>query len=152
MFSSTAEYTLRAVVYLATNRPGLRNSESIAEKTKVPAAYISKILKDLVEAGIVTSRRGPNGGFALARDPQAITVLEVVNAADPIQRIRTCPLGIPTHGSNLCLLHKKLDSAIGLVEEALASSTIADMIEPVGGGSKCLFPTVSVKPARKSSR
>src|SRR6185369_4554602 len=95
MFSSTAEYALRAVVYLVTNREGLRGSQEIAAATKVPGGYISKILKDLVGAGIVESRRGPNGGFALARPPDRITVLEVIRAADRFDRILTCPLGIP---------------------------------------------------------
>ncbi len=144
MFSSTAEYALRAVVYLATHREGLSSSQVIAEATKVPPGYISKILKDLVEAGIILSRRGPSGGFELARDPEKLTVLDVVNAADPIQRIVTCPLGIPSHGTNLCRLHRKLDNAIATVEKALASSTIQEMVEPQSGG-KCTFPTVSAK-------
>src|SRR5690242_1540240 len=101
MFSSTAEYALRAVVFLATSRDGLCGSQAIAEGTKVPSKYISKILSDLVEAGVVTSRRGPNGGFALARTPESISVLEVVNAVDPIRRIESCPLGIPAHGTSL---------------------------------------------------
>jgi len=152
MFSSTAEYALRAVVYLATHRDGLIGSEEIAARTKVPAAYLSKVLKDLVVGGIILSQRGPRGGFQLAREPSALTVLEVLNAADPIQRIRTCPLGIPTHGTNLCRLHRKLDNAIAEVEKTLAASTIADMIEPSDAGSKCMFPTLSARPAGRSRR
>jgi Rrf2 family protein len=142
VFSSTAEYALRAIVHLAMNREGLSSSQAIADSTKVPPKYISKILNDLVEARLVTSRRGPHGGFSLAREPQRISVLDVVNAVDPIRRIETCPLGIPTHGHNLCRLHRKLDDTIALVESTLASASILDMTEPARTGSKCLFPTI----------
>jgi Rrf2 family protein len=142
LFSSTAEYALRGIVYLATNREGLWSSQAIADATKVPPKYISKILNDLVSAGLIISRRGPNGGFALAREPEQISILDVVNAVDPIRRIETCPLGIPTHGHNLCRLHRKLDDTIALVEEALRSSSIIEMTETSKGGSKCLFPTI----------
>jgi Rrf2 family protein len=146
LFSSTAEYALRAVVYLATSRGGLCGSRTIARATRVPPRYVSKILRDLVEAGIVGSRRGPHGGFLLARDARAISVLEVVNAVDPLERILTCPLGIPTHGRHLCRLHRRLDDTIKIVEETLASASITDMIEPSEAGSPCLFPTVRGAP------
>lgn len=142
MFSSTAEYALRAVVYLATNRDVMWNSQAIADATKVSPKYISKILNDLVGAGLVTSQRGRNGGFVLAREPASISVLDVVNAVDPIRRIETCPLGIPSHGRDLCRLHRKLDDAIGLVEQALRSASILEMTGPVDSGAECVFPTV----------
>ncbi len=142
MFSSTAEYALRAVVYLATNRSGLSNSQAIATGTQVPPKYISKVLKDLVEAGVVASRRGPNGGFVLAREPDRISVLDVVNAVDPIRRIESCPLGIPSHGRNLCRLHRKLDDTIALVEDTLRSALITDMTDIARSKNTCVFPTI----------
>lgn len=142
MFSSTAEYALRAAVFLVIHREQLSSSQTIAQTTKVPPKYLSKILNDLVEAGIVSSRRGPNGGFILTRDPADISVLQVVNAVDPIKRIATCPLGIPSHGKNLCRLHRKLDDSIKHVEETLAAASILEMAEPSPARSDCVFPTV----------
>jgi Rrf2 family protein len=150
MFSSTAEYALRAVVFLATQGEKLSSSHVIAEVTKVPAGYLSKVLKDLADAGVVTSQRGPRGGFSLAKPADQLTVLDVINAVDRIQRIRKCPLGIPSHGTHLCRLHQKLDDAIALIEDAFGSSTIAEMVEPTKAGSKCLFPTI--KGARPAAR
>lgn len=140
MFSSTAEYALRAVVYLATHREGLWSSRTIAEGTKVPPKYISKIMNDLVVAGVVVSRRGPHGGFGLAREPERISVLDVVNAVDPIRRIETCPLGIESHGTNLCRLHRKLDDTIALVEQTLRTSSIVEMTEGITARGACVFP------------
>jgi Rrf2 family nitric oxide-sensitive transcriptional repressor len=149
MFSNTAEYALRAAVYLATASEGLRTSQFIAEATKVPAGYLSKILKDLADAGIVVSQRGPNGGFSLARPADEITALEVVNAVDPIVRIRKCPLGLPAHADCLCPLHQKLDDAIAVIERALASSTIAEMVDTARGTNKaCAFPAAAPAPVK----
>lgn len=158
MFSSTAEYALRAVVHLATSPDQRENSQTIAAATKVPPGYLSKILKDLAEAGIVLSQRGPTGGFTLARPPSEITVLDVINAVDPIKRIRVCPLGNPAHGANLCRLHRKLDDAIAGIEKAFATSTIAEMLEPARPSRSCAFPVatapqpVRVNRPRNSSR
>jgi Rrf2 family transcriptional regulator, nitric oxide-sensitive transcriptional repressor len=141
MFSQTAEYALRAAVFLAGRPEGLFSSQVIAETTKVPAGYLSKVLQDLVEAGIVRSQRGPNGGFALDRPAAGISVLEVINAVDPIQRIHSCPLGLKEHATQLCKLHLALDGAIATIESALQSSTLADMLNPATPG-KPVFPTV----------
>lgn len=148
MFSSTAEYALRAVVQLATETDSALTAQRIAEVTRVPAGYLSKIMQDLARAGIVNSQRGPNGGFTLARHASRLTVLDVVNAVDPIQRIRVCPLALPEHGKNLCRLHKKLDDAIATVEEMFSASTIEEMMTPTRSGSRCLFPTLDRKPIK----
>lgn len=145
MISSTAEYALRAIVHLATCPPTRGEpltSQRIAEKTKVPAGYMSKVLQDLARAGIVHSQRGPNGGFTLARGPEEITILDVMNAVDPIKRILICPLGLPEHGTKLCALHQRLDDAIAHVEELFANSRISDMMKPSRAGTRCMFPTV----------
>lgn len=148
VISNTAEYALRAVVHLATHGDQPSTAQQIAEMTHVPAGYISKVLQDLVKAGIAHSQRGPNGGFILAAPPEKLSVLDVVNAVDPIQRIRECPLKLPAHGRNLCVLHQRLDDAIAAVEQMFARSTIAEMIKPSRAGSKCLFPTIDGEHAR----
>jgi Rrf2 family transcriptional regulator, nitric oxide-sensitive transcriptional repressor len=133
MFSSTTEYALRASVFLASMKGESASSERIAESTKVPAGYISKVMRDLVVAGLVESQRGPNGGFTLARDPSAITVLDVVDAVTPLQRIQSCPLGNPSH-LNLCPLHRRLDEAIASIQDAFRKTTLAEVSEPSAKG------------------
>src|SRR5689334_11414008 len=118
MFSNTAEYALRAVMHLASRADQARTAKEISEVGRIPVGYASKVLQDLAQAGIVDSRRGPNGGFRLARPPGDITVLEVINAVDPIQRITKCPLNLPEHATKLCRLHQEIDNAIAVVENA----------------------------------
>ena len=129
MFSQTQEYALRAVVWLAQHPDsGPVGHQRIAEDTTVPASYLSKVLQALARAGVVNSKRGIGGGFQLARDPDELTVLEVVNAVDPLRRITTCPLGLKTHQHKLCPMHHRLDEALGLVEEALGNSIISELL------------------------
>lgn len=125
MLSQTIEYALRAMTYLATLPEGASISSSIiARETKVPQGYLSKVLRDLVVADLVVSQRGPNGGFTLARPASQITILDVVNAVEPLKRIASCPLGNPKH-ITLCPLHQRLDRAMDMVEKEFKSTTLA---------------------------
>jgi Rrf2 family nitric oxide-sensitive transcriptional repressor len=129
MISQTVEYALRAMVRLAEFEPGqAASSETLAMLTQAPAGYLSKVLRDLVVAGLVTSQRGPSGGFALARSASQITMLDVVNAVDEIPRIRECPLGNPAH-VKLCPLHQRIDRALDLVEREFRRTTLAEVVE-----------------------
>src|SRR5260370_181202 len=101
MFSQTVEYALRAVVHLADQTPSARATDQIAAATLVPKAYLSKVLQGLCHAQIVQSKRGLGGGMALTKLPSDLTILEVVNAVEPIGRIRECPLGLTAHGVRL---------------------------------------------------
>jgi Rrf2 family protein len=127
MISQTAEYALRAIVFLASQGGEARTVQQIAAATKVPAGYLSKVMQGLQRAGLVHSQRGLHGGFTLRVAADRLTVYDVVQAVDPIRRIERCPLGLKGH-VNLCPLHRRLDHAIGLVEEALRASTIAELL------------------------
>ncbi len=129
MFSQTTQYAIRAVVMLSYETEGAPlGNAALSETTKIPASYLSKVLQGLVRAGIVESRRGVGGGFKLAKDPEQLTLLDVVNAVEPIPRIKGCPLGLKSHCKKLCSVHARLDQAMAQVETVLAESTIADLL------------------------
>src|SRR6185312_12271399 len=117
MISQTAEYALRAIVYLA-GQGEPQTTQQIATTTRVPAGYLSKVLQSLARSGLVHSQRGLHGGFTLTKSPKQLTVWEVIDAVDPIQRIKSCPLGLRSHGVNLCPMHKRLDDALAQMEKA----------------------------------
>ncbi|MCA9059663.1 MAG: Rrf2 family transcriptional regulator [Planctomycetaceae bacterium] len=129
MISQTAEYALRAIVYLADQAGVCCTTAKISEGTQIPAGYLSKVMQQLSRGGIVNSQRGLHGGFTLVKGANQLTALEVINAVDPIQRFSECPLRIPSHGPSLCPLHQKLDDAGGLLEEAFGGTTIAALID-----------------------
>jgi Rrf2 family transcriptional regulator, nitric oxide-sensitive transcriptional repressor len=127
MLSKTAEYALRAAVWLAQSPDEPASADHLAVVTKVPRRYLHKVVQDLVHTGLVRSQPGPGGGYALARRPEKITILDVVNAVAPLERIRHCPLGLPSH-TKLCPLHKELDRVYAHAEEALSRVTLAQLV------------------------
>jgi Rrf2 family nitric oxide-sensitive transcriptional repressor len=143
MISQTAEYALRAIVYLA-DQGEARTTQQIAAATRVPSSYLSKVMQSLTRAGVVNSQRGLHGGFTLVKSPDDVSVWEVIDAVDPIQRIRFCPLGLQAHGIRLCPLHKRLDDALAMVETAFRDSTLGDLIrEPSKSKPLCEFPNLA---------
>lgn len=135
MLSQTAEYALRAMVFLASKGKIPQTTQAVALETGVPAGYLSKILKTLVRAGLVLSQRGIHGGYVLERRPREVNLLEIVNAVDPPTKIEKCPLGRASHGERLCPLHRRLNDALESVEKVLESSSLEDMLAESGSSS-----------------
>jgi Rrf2 family nitric oxide-sensitive transcriptional repressor len=127
MLPKTAEYALRAVVWLAANPDRREPAEPLAARTKVPRRYLHKVLQSLAQAGIVESQSGPGGGYSLCVPPEELTILAVVNTVAPLERIRHCPLGLPSH-TRLCPLHKELDRVYGEIEKAFGRVTVAELL------------------------
>ena len=127
MLSKTAEYALRAAVWLAQSPDQPSAADQLAEVTRVPRRYLHKVLQDLVRAKLVTSQSGPRGGYSLAVDPAKVTILDVVTATAPLERIRHCPLGLPSH-TRLCPLHKELDRVYANAEQALGNVTLDQLL------------------------
>lgn len=81
-----ADYAVRAVLYLARNGDQRTATSMIAEKQRIPPSFLAKIVSQLSIAGLLHTSRGARGGVSLARAPQEITLLEVIEAIDgPIQ-------------------------------------------------------------------
>jgi Rrf2 family protein len=131
MLPKTAEYALRAVACLAGDLTEPISAERLAIETKVPRRYLHKVLQDLVQAELVHSRSGPGGGYSLLRSAETITILDVVNAVAPLERIHHCPLGLPSH-TRLCPLHRELDRAYAATEVAFRRVTIGELLRSSG--------------------
>ena len=132
MISLSVDYALRAVVTIARHQGAPCTAPQIAGATLIPAPYLSKLMQRLVRAGLVHSRRGAHGGFLLANGPAEITIWDVVVAVESIKRIHRCPMGIASHGGQLCPLHRRLDLAIQVLEEQLRGTTIANLLAESG--------------------
>ena len=132
MISQTVEYALRAVVTLAQRDPEPCTAQGLAEITQVPGPYLSKLMRTLVRSHLVVSQRGPNGGFVLAKKPKQLTMWDVVESVDPLQRIHECPLGIKSHGRTLCPLHRRLDDSMAMVEKTFRKVKLSDLLGEQG--------------------
>ncbi len=128
LLSEAAEYALRSVVWLAQRPPGPYKTRQIAAGTHAPPGYLVKSLQALAHHQILAGQRGSTGGFTLVRDPKTLSVLEVINAVDPIERIDVCPLGLAAHGKQLCPLHRRIDDAMASIEREFGETTIAEVI------------------------
>lgn len=133
MLSQTTEYALRAMACLAYSPDELTPTPKLAEQTLVPPNYLAKVLQSLAQAGLITGRRGVGGGYRLSRPAAEISLLDVVNAIDPVERITTCPLGLPNHGTNLCALHTCVDEAARQFIENFKSVRLNDLIRDSNG-------------------
>ena len=147
MISQTAEYALRAVVWLAANPDKPLTAQQIAEATRVPAGYLAKVLQGLSRARLLHSQRGLGGGFTLARPASSLTMWEVLQAVDPLNHITQCPLGIEAHGDGLCPLHRQIDAAITGVEKAFSACKISKLID----STHRLSPLDASAPTSKSA-
>lgn len=76
--SLAGEYTLRALVRLTERGGGPVTTAELAEAIHAPTAYLTRTLRPLIEAGVLTARRGVGGGYTLARDPASITLLDAL--------------------------------------------------------------------------
>lgn len=128
MFSLTIEYAMRAMVALAAGDGTAMTTRQIAETMKVPQSYLSKVLQSLVRAGLVHSTRGLKGGFVLAHEPKDLNMMEILNAVSPYKRIESCPLDLEGHSSDLCPLHRRLDQAMAMVQDAFEGTTLAEIL------------------------
>jgi Rrf2 family protein len=87
------DYALRALVYLAA-RPGqIISAGEIAASEDMPVDFLQKIFQKFVKSGLVTSHRGAQGGFSLAKDPSQVTMLEVVETTQGHAAVNRCLLG-----------------------------------------------------------
>jgi len=96
IFSKKCEYGMQAVLYLASQEKGALISADVFSKVlKIPREFISKILQNLRESGLIFSTKGKAGGFGLAKEPSRIKLIDVVAAIDGLDIFNSCVLGFP---------------------------------------------------------
>jgi len=146
MLSQTAEYALRAVLYLArreSERESARSAagrgrgrvcvDDVARALDIPRNYLSKTMNALTGAGILRSARGPGGGFSLAVPRDELTVARIVEDFDPADSRSGCLLrGGPCDESDPCAAHHRWREVERTVRTFFARTTIADLLDDEG--------------------
>ena len=95
IYSSACAYAIRALSRLAIMRPdGYLLLEDLCAGTDLPRHFVAKIFQDLVRRGLLSSAKGRGGGFALARKPDQITLLEIVSNVDGVEQLEHCVVGM----------------------------------------------------------
>lgn len=129
-----ADYAMRAVLYLAELGPDHRASTSrIAEEKKIPPSFLAKIVSQLSVAGLLQTFRGARGGVSLARSPEEISFLEVVEAIDGPILLNECTIDESSCSfGETCMLRPVFCEAQSELVNRLDNMTFANALETNG--------------------
>jgi Rrf2 family protein len=132
--SQTAEYAMRAVAWFATQAPDSRvRARDLSEATDIPVDYLPKILRRLVLAGLLESRKGQGGGFALAHPPGEISFRDVLEAVDAYPRKERCAFGWGNcDAQHPCPLHGPWTQMSQEFRDWASTTTFADVSRGTG--------------------
>ena len=130
ILTKTTELGLQSVLYMAQQQPGhLSNPQEIAGRLDESTAYTAKVLRLLAHAGIVRSHRGVAGGFELLRAPEAVTLLEIVEACQGAIQGNYCRDVPAEMVPNMCGYHQAMYELKESCRSSLARWTIARILE-----------------------
>jgi Rrf2 family protein len=129
LFSRQCEYAIQGVLYLALKPQGEMTSiKELTKRLDIPYHFLGKILQRLASKGLLTSLKGPTGGFALGKPAKDITLFDIVEAIDGSDFTRNCVLGFPDcSGKNPCSVHSTWGGMRDQIYEMLVSKHIADV-------------------------
>lgn len=129
MLSQTVDYALRISVCLAVKAPTPQTADNLAQLTNVPRAYQAKVIQAMVRGGTARSKRGVGGGISLAKPPEEITLLEIINSVDPIKRLGATVTEPEERIDSLLLgLQQRYERALHAAEQVFREATLADVI------------------------
>ena len=129
LFSRQCEYALQAVSYLALqNKEKLISTKELTDRLKIPYHFLGKILQNLVQKGILVSHRGNSGGFALAKSPERISYLDIIESIDGSQFKHQCAMGFAECSrKSPCAIHDQWEKSRTDLHKLLAGKNIAVM-------------------------
>jgi Rrf2 family protein len=136
MLSNTCKYGIRALIYLASKsgRNHKVGIKQIADDLKLPTPFLAKILQQLVKSKILISSKGPHGGFSFAKDPQNITLYDVILIIDGNSFFENCIIHNKTCQSAdkenlLCPVHREFSEIRESIIRLFMSKTIHQLVD-----------------------
>lgn len=141
MLSNSSKYAIKAVLFLALNTSEENKvmAKDISQPINVPQAYIAKLLQGLAKEGIVSSVRGPKGGFYLNETNLNHSIMSIVHVIDGEKRLNSCMMSLEKcHEGKPCPLHSILTASRSHILNSLKSKTIKDLMVEVKLGNAFL--------------
>ncbi|MBV6504510.1 MAG: putative HTH-type transcriptional regulator [Syntrophorhabdaceae bacterium] len=132
LFSRACEYALRALFEMARHpEQDSWTIQELAQRTDTPAPFLAKTFQTLAKGGILVSTKGRRGGFAFARAPHRIVLLEIVDLIDGPSLSKNCALGLPTCSDDSpCPFHEHWKGIRASIMSALRTETLVQNILP----------------------
>lgn len=145
IFSRACEYSLQAVIYLATQPPNTPVLQpTIAQNLGIPNHFLGKILQQLGRHRIVKSQKGKGGGFLLGIAPEEITLYTIVRIMDGESFLDQCVLGLPDcSDDNPCPVHNEWSRNKNSIIQMLKERTVADLASEIHGKLESIKSTVT---------
>lgn len=107
----------------------------IAENQEIPRHFLSKILQQLVKAGLLESMKGPNGGFKLSKKPNKITLLHIIKAIDGLEVFTQCGIGFKKcSDDHPCPIHHDFKVVRDKVHELFKKKTLDELVQDAENG------------------
>jgi Rrf2 family protein len=136
-FSKSTELAIHGLWLLANKRPGLLLIAEMAEAQKVSESYLAKIFQKLARKGLVYSTRGKRGGFTLAREPNEISVADIVRAVEAEEPLYDCmDVGRGCRSRAACLLREVFERAEQQMYATLEKTSLADLMSYHSGDAR----------------
>ena len=131
LLSSACVYGLRAAVYLsAGSNDSYVSITKISEELDISRHFLTKVLQQLTEAGLLESHKGPRGGVRLTESPGNIFMIEIVAAIDGMKILTECALGLPGCGiEKPCPIHDKWASTRDEIRTMLAETSLDELVQ-----------------------
>lgn len=130
MLSNSSKYAIRAVLHLVNNASNEEKigAKQIAKELEIPAPFLAKTLQLLTKKGIVTSIKGPNGGFFLSQKNSSKTLFDVIDTIDSTTKFDNCFLGqLHCNDKNPCVVHHLYKPFKKKLVSKLKTKTILEM-------------------------
>lgn len=135
-----ADYALVVLHFLARHMDMQPSMKGIAEGTGLPLATVRKLMKFLVDAGLVLSRRGPQGGYQLSKPLDSVSVLEIITAVEgPVELTECCAEACGCDLVQSCDLSGTWPTINHLLVDVLGRITLGDLQRPGGLDIKTLL-------------
>jgi Rrf2 family protein len=143
MLSNTCKYALRAVLYLAiNNEKGEKTGiKKISRDLDIPTPFLGKILQNLAKHKILSSTKGPNGGFGLGKDIKDILLMDIVDVIDGQDSFHKCVIGIKycSEQENPCTLHTRYAELREEIRRIFEVETIEQLVRGIKKGKSGYF-------------
>jgi len=140
MLSNSSKYALRAVIYLAVNtKEGERvGIKKIASELNIPMPFLGKILQTLAKHQILSSTKGPNGGFGLGMEADEIHLMDIVDIVDGQHTFHKCAIGVNycKEQDYPCALHSRYAKLRDEMKELFQNETIEVLANEVTNNKK----------------